>query len=121
VNTDVSYQRRTDQTIAEPADPAVTALADSLLAIYGDPSRGPAREAGTVTASQRSIAWVRPSELPTMVGAGWLRRGTDLQAEMGRRARRAPATATFRARRRITRTAIGRPRPATPTWEGPSR
>lgn len=117
MNTDAYYERRTNQTIAEPADPAATAPDASPLAIHGDPSR--ARAAPTLAAEfpQRSIAWMRPSELPTMVGARWLRRGADLHAELARRARRAPTTATSRAGQRITRTAIGRPEPP-PTTRG---
>jgi hypothetical protein len=121
VNTDAHYERRTDRSVAEPTDPALNAAQASPLGVHGDPSRGPAPKTRPAATSQRSIAWVRPSELPTMVGAPWLRHGADLHAEMARRARRAPATAASRAGRRITRTAIGRPEPTSPTREGLSR
>ena len=62
-----------------------------------------------------SVAWVRPSELPTLVGAPWIRRGIDLQSELTRRARRTPRTRVARAGRRISRTAIARPEAASPT------
>lgn len=120
MNTDAQYDRRTDRSLTDPTDPALTGVEASPLAVHGDPSQAPAPQAYPVATRQRSITWVRPTELPTVLGGPWLRQGTDLQAEMARRARRAPATAASRARRRITRTAIGRPEPVTPTQEGPS-
>ncbi len=129
MNTDASYER-TDRTVAElrdptnpPVNPAVNPAANSSaevspFALHDDPSQTSAPEASAPTPSSRSIAWVRPSELPTTVGAPWLRRGADLHAEIARRARHAPAAATTRAGRRITRTAIGRPQPMAPTTEG---
>ena len=91
----------------------------SAMAVHRDPSRradfpqsaAPEAEAG----GKRTLAWVRPSELPTTLGSPLLRRGVDLEAELARRARRTPAQAAWRVRRRITRNAIGRPDPAAPT------
>lgn len=124
MNTPESYERRHDRTLPETAVLADTEQSVEALAIHRDPSLP-----GTTTtsappaspASRPSVAWVRPSELPTLVGAPWIRRGIDLQTELTRRARRTPKTAATGAGRRITRTAIGRPEAASPaatTTEG---
>lgn len=118
MNTDAHYQRRTDRSIAEQPDPAGQPVERSAYARHGDPSAASAREAAAASPPQRSIAWVRPSELPSLAGAPWLRRSADIQAEMVRRARRAPATVTARAGRRLTRTAIGDPEHPIPIEEG---
>ncbi|MGN6131179.1 MAG: hypothetical protein ACTHOK_12645 [Nocardioidaceae bacterium] len=118
MNTDTYYERRTDRARPDLPDPAVAAPNASPLAIHGDPSQARTTTGRAAQPWRHSITWVRPSELPTMVGAPWIGRGAELQAEMARRARRAPATATSRAGRRITRTAIGRPQPPGPAQEG---
>lgn len=113
MNTNHFYERRDDRVLSEdsspqprPEDPA------PALAVHRDPSVPPTT---TVTKALRpGIAWVRPSELPTLVGSTVARRGIDLQSELVRRSRRAPVTAA-KVGRRITRTAIGRPAPITPT------
>ena len=64
---------------------------------------------------QPSVAWVRPSEMPTLLGSKFVRRGIDLQAELTRRARRTPGAAVSKASRRITRTSIARPGTASPS------
>ena len=88
----------------------------SALAVHRDPSQSPAERQGQAAAKgQRSIAWVRPSELATTLGSDRLRRGIDLEAELARRARRTPAQAAWKVRRRITRNAIGRPETSAPT------
>ncbi|WP_298515369.1 hypothetical protein [uncultured Nocardioides sp.] len=58
---------------------------------------------------------MRPSELVTTLGSDRLRRGIDLEADLARRARRTPAQAAWKVRRRITRNAIGRPESSAPT------
>ena len=72
------------------------------------PSRGP-------TALSPGVAWVRPSEMPTLLGSKFVRRGIDLQSELTRRARRTPGAAVSKASRRITRTSIARPDNASPS------
>ena len=118
MNTDAYYERRTDRTRPELGDPAIAAADASPLAIHGDPSQARTTTGRAAQPWPRSITWVRPSELPTMVGAPWVGRGAELHAEMARRARRAPATATSRVGRRITRTAIGRTQPPASAQEG---
>jgi hypothetical protein len=114
VNTNEFYERRDDRTLPKESMPqphiedAVTALA-----VHRDPSVPPRTTASEAT-PQRGIAWVRPSELPTLVGSKWANRGIDLQSELVRRSRRAPIKAT-KAGRRISRTAIARPEAVTPT------
>ncbi|MFZ2511057.1 MAG: hypothetical protein WAW85_08215 [Gordonia sp. (in: high G+C Gram-positive bacteria)] len=105
------HEHRTDRTL-EPAFRTTEAVeADvSALAVHRDPSQSPAARRGQEPAKeQKTIAWVRPSELVTALGSDRLRGGIDLEAELARRARRTPAQAAWKVRRRITRNAIGRP------------
>ncbi|GAC1383960.1 MAG: hypothetical protein NVSMB48_18190 [Marmoricola sp.] len=119
MNQHQAYERRTDRTLDEQNPPETTAPEHSALATHRDPSRAVERaevsRGETAQKGQRNIAWIRPSELPTTLGSPMLRRGIDLEAELARRARQTPAQAAWRVRRRITRNAIGRPEPATPT------
>jgi hypothetical protein len=111
VNTD-PYERHIDRSLdapepaREPAEAELNALAKhadpSVRAASSDPTPEPAS----------SVAWVRPSDLPTVVGSKFIRRGIDLQAELNRRAQRAPRSAA-----RVTRRAIARPLPSTPTTD----
>lgn len=88
----------------------------SALGVHRDPSQSPAQRRGPEEfKAKRTIAWVRPSELVTTLGSDRLRRGIDLEAELARRARRTPAQAAWKVRRRITRNAIGRPESSAPT------
>ena len=108
MNTPDHYTRRTDRNLNEATKQAEQPAETSPLAVHGDPSRPKSATTAEPDRAKPSIAWVRPSDLPTTIGAPWARRGIDLQAELTRRARRAPAKATARAGRRITRTAIAR-------------
>jgi hypothetical protein len=111
VNTD-RYERHLDRSlnVPEPArEPAESDL--SALAKHADPSIQPASTTATPEPAS-SVAWVRPSDLPTVVGSKFIRRGIDLQAELNRRAQRAPRSAA-----RVTRRAIARPLPSTPTTD----
>lgn len=123
MNTPDHYERRTDRSLDEPtrAPDRMPEFEVSALAVHRDPSR-PAQpavaakaEPAEKEATKRAVAWVRPTDLPTFMGARPVRRGIDLQAELTRRARRAPINATARAGRRITRTAIARPDRASTT------
>lgn len=120
MNTPDPYDRRTDRTFDEAMMQAEEPSERSALAVHGDPSRPKSGTPSEPDRTRPSIAWVRPSDLPTVIGAPWTRRGIDLQAELSRRARRSPAKATARVGRRITRTAIARPEgtTATTTREG---
>jgi hypothetical protein len=114
MNNNQFYERRDDPVIAEPSPPQAANPDLAELAVHPDPSiRGTRVEEG-VTAARPGVAWVRPSELPTVVGSGWVRRGIDLQSELMRRSRRGPVTAS-RAAQRVSRSAIARPRPDAPT------
>lgn len=128
MNTPDPYDRRTERSLTdtprqsqqpEPSESGHSAE-PSALAVQRDPSQpAPSTVAeAEQNQSKRSIAWVRPSDLPTVVGAPWVRRGIDLEAELSRRARRAPAV-TARSGRRIARSAIARP--ATTTTHSTSR
>ena len=108
------YQRREDRAMPEPPQPQPQPdQAVDALALHRDPSVVVATEPTGPTA-QRGIAWVRPSELSTLVGSTLANRGIDLQSELVRRSRRAPVTAA-KAGRRISRTAIARPGQVTST------
>ena len=113
MNTPEPYDRRTDRSLDEPPKQTEQPDERSALAVHHDPSQPTPTTAVKPDRAKPSIAWVRPSDLPTAIGAPWVRRGIDLQAELTRRARRAPVQATARTGRRITRTAISRPESTT--------
>lgn len=88
MNTHADYQRygyRPDPPSALPAD-----AESSQLAHHRDPSLATAPPSRPTS---QQIAWVRPTDLATYA-APMVGRGIDLQAELVRRARRTPATAT---------------------------
>lgn len=115
MNTPEPYERRLDRTLPEPVPAPETEKAVDALAVHRDPSV-PASDAQRETErTQRSVAWVRPSEMPTLLGSKFVRRGIDLQAELTRRARRTPGAAVSKASRRITRTSIARPDTTSPS------
>jgi hypothetical protein len=91
VNTHAEYRRHSYRPPEPPTPHPGPEGAVSQLAHHRDPSlvSGPATAAG----SKKGIAWVRPTDLATYA-APLVGRGIDLQAELIRRARRAPATTT---------------------------
>lgn len=109
MNTD-PYERHLDRSLdvreasREPAESELSALAK-----HADPSVRPTSNAHAHDSASSSVAWVRPSDLPTVVGSKFIRRGIDLQAELNRRAQGAPRSAG-----RVTRRAIARPQQSTP-------
>lgn len=109
MNTPEPYERRLDRTLPEPAPTPEAEKAVDALAVHKDPSVPTGEAKQETDRSQPSVAWVRPSEMPTLVGSKFVRRGIDLQAELTRRARRTPGAAVSKASRRITRTSIARP------------
>ena len=120
MNAPDPYDRRTDRRLDEAIIQSEESSERSALAVLSDPSRPKSGAPSEPDRAKPSIAWVRPSDLSTVIGATWARRGIDLQAELTRRARSAPAKVTARAGRRITRTAIARPETtmANPKREG---
>ncbi|GEP40110.1 hypothetical protein NPS01_37730 [Nocardioides psychrotolerans] len=113
MNTPDPYDRRTDRSLGEATVQTEQPAERSALAVHGDPSRPKSASTSEPGRTRPSIAWVRPSDLPTAIGAPWARRGIDLQAELSRRTRRTPGKATTRVGRRITRTSIARPEQTT--------
>lgn len=112
MNTD-PYERHLDRSLDAPEpsrEPAESEL--SALARHADPSVRTTGSARSQEQAPPSVAWVRPSDLPTVVGSKFIRRGIDLQAELNRRAQRTPRSAA-----RVTRRAIARPAPRTPTTD----
>ena len=101
MNTDVEYRRHFQQHAPVQESPAASTLeGPNGLAIHGDPSLHPAQPA-LVTPTGKRIAWIRPTELHSFSGV-LIGRGIDLQAELARRAGRAPHT-LVRGARRTTR------------------
>lgn len=114
MNNNDHCERRDDRVVPNHANPQPqTDQVVSALAHHRDPSV-PTTPDGPAPKAERGIAWVRPSELPTLIGSKWAARGIDLQGELVRRSRRAPRRAA-RAGHKITRSAISRPESATPT------
>ena len=115
MNNNEFYQRHDDRALPEPSSPQPPADPDlDALAVHRDPSVQVTNAGAGPKAVPPGVAWVRPSELPTLVGSGWVRRGIDLQSELVRRSRRSPVTAS-RAVRRVSRSAIARTEPGAPT------
>ena len=119
MNTPEPYERRLDRTIPGPAPTPEAEKTVDALAVHRDPSVPTADVKRETDRSQPSVAWVRPSEMPTLLGSKFVGRGIDLQAELTRRARRTPGAAVYRASRRIPRAAIARPDRARPRITDP--
>ena len=109
MNTHSEYRRHGYQPPESPTPQPETAASE--LARHRDPSL--AAECRPPAISQKHVAWVRPTELASYAGA-MVGRGIDLHAELVRRARRAPITAS-RAMRHPTPT---NPPPAANRTEG---
>lgn len=92
----------------ESTPPAPDTQEPPLLAIHGDPSRRQT-EARSTPLSKNGVAWVRPSDLPTLIGSRLIGRGLDLKAELVRRA--TLPTGPRAPRARVTKTAIANPEP----------
>jgi hypothetical protein len=118
VNTHAPYQRRLDRALPEPMPTAAPELAPNALALLADPSLPQAVQPSAEPA-RPTITWVRPSEVSTLIGARWAGRGIDLQDDLTRRARRAPAAAATKAVSRMTHPTTSRPLPSAPTATPP--
>jgi len=108
VNTHAEYRRH---SYRPPEQPGAADSAASELARHRDPSLQ--SEQPTREQTQKRVAWVRPTELGSYVGP-MVGRGIDLQAELVRRARRTPTTAT----RTIRHSTPNRPTMPTASQEG---
>lgn len=115
MNTLDPYVRHLDRTPPEPAPTPDAEKGVDALAVHKDPSVPNSGARQETDRSQPSVAWVRPSEMPTLLGSKFVRRGIDLQAEVTRRARRTPGAAVSKASRRITRSKIARPDTTSPS------
>jgi len=111
VNNNDFYERREDRALPEHAPQTPTDNAVAALAVHRDPSLVSPQNVTDPGREQPTVAWVRPTDMPTLFGSKVVRRGIDLQSELARRACRAPGRAT----KRITRRAIARPEATTPT------
>lgn len=125
MNTHLFYERYGNRTPTEidaasaspdrSTDPSAGNAETSAFAVHGDPSRHQTPPEQNADRERAKVLWVRPSDLPTILGTTRVGRGIDLQAELVRRARLAPARGARHLRQRVTRTEIARPRPAAPT------
>ena len=115
MNTPEPYERRLDRAIPEPEPTPQDEQSVDALAVHRDPSVPAGAEVKQESGRSRpSVAWVRPSEMPTLVGSKFVGRGIDLQTELARRARRTPGAAASKAARRVTRRSIAQPEPPSP-------
>ena len=118
MNTPEPYERRLDRTVPELAPTPSPERPEEALAVHRDPSVPTDQATPRSERARFGIAWVRPSEMPTVLGSRYVRRGIDVEAALARRARRVPGAAISAASRRITRTTIGRPEATSPTING---
>lgn len=122
MNTAEFYQRRLDRSLPAPAAAPSAEQPVDPLARYGDPSVQAVQPTQEGDRVRPGVAWVRPSELATVLGSRYVSRGIEVEADLARRARRVPGVAVSKATRRITRTSIARPEPIYPpttVQEGP--
>lgn len=110
MNTDENYVRDADRRQPEPAS-----TEPSDLAKHGDPSKSGATKRSPI--SEHGIAWVRPSDVPTLIGSRVIGRGLDLKAELVRRANRPTRSKSPMAR--VTKTAIAETEPPSITHKRP--
>ena len=118
MNTHAPYQRRLDRALPEPMPTAAPEPAPNALALQGDPSL-PLTVQPSTEQVRPTITWVRPSEVPALIGARCAGRGIDLQDDLTRRARSAPAAAATKAAAGMTHPAQGRPLPPPSTTTPP--
>lgn len=98
MNSHAEYRRHVHHDGQRAIDPVAQVAAahdqdapDSALAHHRDPSL--MRDPGAQPSPAAGVAWVRPTDLAAHT-APLIGRGIDLQAELIRRARRTPASAT---------------------------
>jgi hypothetical protein len=108
VNTTTPYERDSERSLEASTVPDAPRHDPSPFAVNSDPS-GPRMTMQPTRVSKSGVAWVRPSDLPTIVGSKIIGRGLDLKAELVRRASR--PTRPKAPRGRITRTAIAQSEP----------
>ena len=109
MNSDQLYARHLDRKARDVGPPDLPERA--ALAVHGDPSRNLPTAPTPNEVGGRSVTWVRVSELATVVGSPAVRRGIDLQAELARRARRAPGVAVSKTRSAVARRSTSAPGP----------
>lgn len=116
MNTDQRYERR-DPSPASTSTDTRASTEPSPLAVHGDPSRS---EQKPPERQSRSVRWVRPSEMPGLIGSKYVRFGIDANSELAKATRRAPRTAISRVRNRVSRRGIATPE-LPPTHTTPTR
>ncbi len=112
MNADGFYERTHDRVLLERSPAGESLVGGQLTPAHGlDLSLQPARAASKPARDRSSVSWVRPTELATLLSSTWVGRGIDLQAELVRRSRHAPAMAAAQASRRITHPTTARSEP----------
>ena len=110
MNTEQRYERH--ELAQEPTrESGASGAEHSPFALHGDPSQTQQQAEPRPT---RSVQWVRPSELPAVVGSRYVRLSIDANSEVAKATRRAPRTAISRIRNRVSRRGIATPPPAPP-------
>lgn len=115
MNTPEPYERSLERALPQVLETPEPEPTVNPLSVHRDPSLQESPPTKANEADRRTVAWIRPSDLPTTIGAPWVGRGIDLQSELTRRARRTPRFAAATTGQRISRTSIARPRVALPT------
>lgn len=92
---------------SDAADKARPPGDESELARHGDPSAAEPKKLGAAQAGRRrsGVEWVRPSDLLASRMGRVAGQGIDFQAELARRARRAPSQA-YRGTRTVERSGV---------------
>lgn len=101
MNSGVFYRRHAMPPRQKPVDTPPAEI--SKLAVHSDPSQTTQQQAPQ--REQKSVRWVRPSELPTMVANRYVRRLVEANSAAVRQARHLPGRAI--ARTRIARSQLG--------------
>lgn len=115
MNVQNAYDRDLDRRLTESTlEHAGAAREPAPLAVHRDPSQH-SRADVAAQRSRNGVAWVRPSDLPTMIGSRVIGRGLDLKAELVRRANFPSRPKPLKAR--VTKTAIAEPGPPSITHQ----
>lgn len=115
MNVQNAYDRDPDLSLTKPTmEQAGAAWDPAPLAVHRDPSQH-APDSASTQRPRNGVAWVRPSDLPTMIGSRVIGRGLDLKAELVRRANHPSRPKPPKAR--VTKTAIAEPGPPSITHQ----
>lgn len=115
MNTPLRYRRHEQREDLPAQQGQPDARPVDELAIHRDPSLPASQGVPAPPAARPGVGWVRPTELAALAGSRVAGRGIDLQAELVRRARRAPLVAAQSVRRTMRAPAAASPTASIPT------